>query len=222
MDSFIAEGWVLLPELLTPAELECLGLALERCEGAAHQQGPKRQARRDDAGSHPLMNLHEWEPAFAALLGRAPLPRILSLLFGHDPFLASMNARVVEPGEASQGLHRDTPGSRSTYEHPQLIQVVWMLDGFQKRNGGTRVISGSHRWAWARRPVACDVRHLKTIRANAGSALVFDGRIWHGSGLNHTTARRRAVFAQYRSLDWGEYHVKPRPPRTAIRARLRE
>jgi ectoine hydroxylase-related dioxygenase (phytanoyl-CoA dioxygenase family) len=69
-----------------------------------------------------------------------------------------------------------------------------MLDDFNDANGGTRLVPGSHL-----DPGRTDYALEDTVAAEgpAGSALVFDGRLTHGTGANVTEAQERVAVLTY-------------------------
>src|SRR5579871_5073148 len=77
---------------------------------------------------------------------------------------------------------------------PVVANIMWMLDDFTDENGGTRLIPGSHL-----RPRQADDTPDRTVAAEApaGSALVFDGRLLHGTGANRTRAMHRHGLLTY-------------------------
>ena len=44
---------------------------------------------------------------------------------------------------------------------------------------------------------AHDPAHAVTLSLAAGDAVLFDSMVWHRSGVNSTTAFRRALYSQY-------------------------
>jgi ectoine hydroxylase-related dioxygenase (phytanoyl-CoA dioxygenase family) len=76
-----------------------------------------------------------------------------------------------------------------------VANIAWMLDDFTEDNGGTRLVPGSH-LVRERGDYALE----QTIAAEgpAGSALIFDGRLVHGTGANLTKdEERRAILSYY-------------------------
>lgn len=75
--------------------------------------------------------------------------------------------------------------------------VIWMLDDFTESNGATRIVPGSHRAG--RHPRPSDENQASIIQAcaPAGSALITDGRVWHGTGANTGTSNRNAVLSTF-------------------------
>jgi ectoine hydroxylase-related dioxygenase (phytanoyl-CoA dioxygenase family) len=76
---------------------------------------------------------------------------------------------------------------------------MWMMDDFTDANGATRIVPGSHAEARNADPEA--VGRTVPVEAPAGTAMVFDGRVWHGTGANATDVRRHGILAYY-SVPW--------------------
>jgi ectoine hydroxylase-related dioxygenase (phytanoyl-CoA dioxygenase family) len=124
--------------------------------------------------------------------------RMMGELLGPKFLLSSLTANIARPGGAPMRLHSDQGYVDFWTEKPLVANVLFMLDDFTEPNGATRVVPGSHR-----------VRELRSwapeetvaAEAPAGSVMVFDGRLAHGTGANRTESEvRRAVLA---------YHCRP-------------
>ena len=125
----------------------------------------------------------------------------------------------IQPGETVQALHRDDPawihppiqtaathrdkadtrGNASDTATQLEVVVLYALSNFTAENGGTRIVPGSHRWPYDRKP-----REHEIIAAEmpAGSALYYLGKTLHGGGPNTTRdVLRRGLFLGF-SLGW--------------------
>ena len=69
-----------------------------------------------------------------------------------------------------------------------MINLLVMLDDFRADNGATWLLSGSHQHAQAPEQFATEAQQ---ICAPAGSLLLFDARLWHAAGHNHSPWPRR-------------------------------
>jgi ectoine hydroxylase-related dioxygenase (phytanoyl-CoA dioxygenase family) len=124
--------------------------------------------------------------------------RFMGELLGPRFLLSSLTANIARPGGAPMYLHADQGYVDFWTEKPLVANVLFMLDDFTEANGATRVVPGSH--------LARDLRRWapeETVPAEgpAGSAMVFDGRLTHGTGANRTEGEaRRAILA---------YHCRP-------------
>jgi len=163
---------------------------------------------------------------FAQLFEHSLVVRLMTLLLGPDYQLSASDGRIVHPGNTLQRLHTDQwfipktvmPGERAPSpgritrsdegiseaviaDHPiqpcMKANVIWMLTEFTVANGATRVTPRSHWTGKQPDPAASD--NIETIPAvgPAGSALVLDGRTWHGAGVNRTNDSRVALATSY-------------------------
>lgn len=87
---------------------------------------------------------------------------------------------------------------------------MWAVDDFGEENGGTRVVTGSHRWLDDREPGQAEA--ISAVMPS-GSALFYLGETFHGGGANRTQHPRLGVVLEY-SLGWlrqeeNQYLVTP-------------
>lgn len=113
--------------------------------------------------------------------------------------LALTQAVRVHPGSAAQGLHRDD--NVFPFLHPRPPSVVfgmWALSEFDRDNGATRVIPGSHRWG---DDEEADERLAIAADMSPGSLLLWEGATFHGAGANQTNRVRSGALIGY-NLGW--------------------
>lgn len=120
--------------------------------------------------------------------------RVARHVLGEDYLLSSITANIARPGNVPQGLHADQQYVREPWPYPVTVQLVWMLDDFTLTNGSTRVVPGTHRLGVA--PNTDDVSTTSVV-GPAGSAVLVDGRLWHGAGQNNTDVPRIGILAYY-------------------------
>jgi Phytanoyl-CoA dioxygenase (PhyH) len=97
--------------------------------------------------------------------------------------------RDVGAAEAAQRLHRDV----TAYPLPLaygivMVNLILAVDDFTAENGATVVAPGSHQSAQRSGPF--DDAVLMPAVMEAGSALVYDGRLVHGAGANRSGGGR--------------------------------
>ena len=147
---------------------------------------------------------------------------ILSLVrgvLGKDLLLACLTANIARPGGVAMGLHTDQwwmplagdpadppvqPGSitRTSFQEgrgrglmlspPMVVNVAFMLTDFTAENGATRIVPGSH--VYARQPGPEDEGTDIPATGKAGDAMIFDGRLFHGTGANTTADEERIAL----------------------------
>lgn len=206
-------GYVILPSLLTPAEVETV-----RSELAPHLQ---------HFGRNPFEG-HKTQRVYA-LLAKAPSiaplvehPDVLALI---DHFLAPSYllwgglAINKHPGEVRQDYHvDDEAGAPPRPRPPQGVSTMWALDDFTESNGATEIIPGSHLWGPDETAAPEDARTFKAVMP-AGSCLVWLGTLFHRGGANRTDTTRLGITLQYCQpwLRQIENMVLAVPPETAAR-----
>ncbi len=158
------------------------------------------------------------------LLAQPTVRAVVGHVLGADYLLSSYGANIAKPGGIAMNLHTDqwwmpepihrnpnpVPAGSLTRElsnrvddHPAMIappvvvNVMWMLNDFSEEIGATRIVPRSH--LYGRRPDAERDKDVVSIPAEgvAGSAMLFDGRIWHGTGANVSDQQRLGVLTTF-------------------------
>ncbi|MEM7413604.1 MAG: phytanoyl-CoA dioxygenase family protein [Myxococcota bacterium] len=94
------------------------------------------------------------------------------------------------PGAERQLLHRDEQvWPHVPQPHPELqLASVIALERFDRENGGTCVVPGSHRWPRDRQPTEDEIA---VAEMEAGSAVLYLGSTIHAGGANTSAERGR-------------------------------
>lgn len=163
-------------------------------------------------------------PSFRSLLRHPDVLQLARSLLGSAMLLSSHGANIAREGGVEMPLHTDqwwmpppvlpdvpdVPVGAIERDHvpnapastPQMIaptaavNVIWMLVDFTEQNGATRVVPGSHLRAAYPADGLGEEEVVHAI-APAGTALVIDGRIWHGTGANTGGGDRLAVLTTF-------------------------
>jgi ectoine hydroxylase-related dioxygenase (phytanoyl-CoA dioxygenase family) len=197
-------GYCLIADALDAATLARISArvdeqaAREAAAGVGHFEG----AMADGSPGHPVQRLYALMNKgqdFIDLLDHPLIDAVIPERLGGDCVLSTFFTIAAGPGCAPLGLHFDqisiVPVVR---EFAVGYNLVFFLDDFTDANGATRVIPGSHRDA--NRLAPADILSMDgTIAAEApaGTALIFDSRLWHGTGANRTGGKRRGLFLYY-------------------------
>ncbi len=183
------DGYVILPDLLSPAELDAIraGVAplLDRV-GRNNFEGHTTQRVYSVLNKTRTCDVIADHPRVLALLDRLFLPNYL---------LSMLQVINILPGEQAQMLHTDDgfypiPRPRAALG----AATIWAIDDFTAENGATDIIPGSHTWG-DRIPDGTEER--QPVVMSAGSCVFFIGTLWHGGGANRSDAPRLALTAQY-------------------------
>ena len=164
---------------------------------------------------------------FLDILELDHLYEMVSYVLGEEIQLSSFSANTAKPGGIKMNLHTDQwwapeptrPGRRnlpvgsmtrtrfdidpertdaSEMIAPAAVSnVLIMMDPFTDANGGTRLVPGSH--LAGRHPDPIRDADVETVAAEgpAGTAIITDGRVWHGTGDNHSNGSRTAMILTY-------------------------
>ncbi len=162
---------------------------------------------------------------FVELLYNERVLAMVKLLLGEHFLLSSHGANIAKQGGVEMPLHTDQwwmpapvapapnplpVGSITRQETPRppdavppvvapcaCVNVLWYLRDFDERTGSTRVLPGSH--LSGRQPREADdvPEQVVSVAGRAGTVLVIDGRIWHGTGANVTPHDRLTVITTF-------------------------
>ncbi|HEX5263370.1 MAG TPA: phytanoyl-CoA dioxygenase family protein [Phenylobacterium sp.] len=161
---------------------------------AFHDDGLTLQAN-PRAPNQRVWNLINKGEVFRRLALNEVARGLVARLLGPDALLFSMTANIACKGGKAQALHGDQVFAPAETPYPLVANCLWMLDAFTPDNGATRVAPGTHmarRWpSWNE-----SVETFPAIGPK-GALMVWDGRLWHGTGANRTEAPRRGLLAAY-------------------------
>jgi ectoine hydroxylase-related dioxygenase (phytanoyl-CoA dioxygenase family) len=191
-------GIARVADALSPAEVSAL---MERLVDQAAAEREAGVAFIDGGGANQrVWNLPSKGVGFRDLL-RKPLVRALARhVLDGDYCLSSHTANITGPGGEAMVLHSDQGYTPRSIDLALTMNVMWMLVDFTDDNGATRLVPGSHR-VGAEPPREGDVPTIAGV-GPAGTALVFDGRIWHGTGANTTADQHRYGVLTYFCRPW--------------------
>ena len=122
------------------------------------------------------------------------IEQIMDETLGKGWICHSFLSNGSDPGGYPQGLHIDQGPLLPwvTEEAPALFNTMYIPQDINEKNGGTLVIPGSHRilieagsgGKVGKLPPAIN------LEAKAGTIMLFDGRMLHGTGVNRTDKQR--------------------------------
>ena len=196
-----AFGFCIVPDVLPAQRLARVRDALYRAAAEDRARGREQKFRLDyahDETNQRVWNLLSRDPVFTDLVEHALALDLVKSVVGWPALLGNISANITGPGGGEMVLHADQTFVPEPWPAgPQGVNVAWCLDDFTDENGATRIVPGSHRWN--RKPMAEEAASASVaLEAPAGSFIVMESRVWHKTGHNRTTDRRRAgIFAWY-------------------------
>ena len=122
------------------------------------------------------------------------IEQLLDETLGKGWICHSFLANGADPGGYPQGLHIDQGPLLPwiTEQAPALVNTMYIPEDVNEINGGTLMIPGSHR-ALIAAGSGGEIGELPpavNLEAPAGTIMVFDGRVLHGTGVNRSQQRR--------------------------------
>lgn len=147
-----------------------------------------------------VFNLHNKHIDFMRLINHSfTMPIIGALLQkgsynDSEPYIYTGSSGRSPSFDSEQQLHIDSrvPGCNLALQ----AQCLWLLDEFNEENGATRVVPRSHQYKF----YPDNGKHYPEeviITAPAGSVIIFNGGLWHGSSKKHNHENRWAVIVSY-------------------------
>jgi ectoine hydroxylase-related dioxygenase (phytanoyl-CoA dioxygenase family) len=129
-----------------------------------------------------------------AVQGGRVIEQLLDETLGKGWICHSFLANGADPGGYPQGMHIDQGPLLPwlTEQAPALVNSMYIPEDVNEVNGGTLIIPGSHH-ALIEAGSGGSIGKLPpavNLEAPAGTVMVFDGRVLHGTGINHSNKQR--------------------------------
>ena len=202
------------------------------CERKLHNH--KNPANMDSVNQWVGMLLNKGE-VFMELVEHELCMGLMEYLLGEDYLVSCVDAQIQHPGAGDMPLHTDqwwmptpisaedirvAPSSFKRGENGSVewrkpsgkitnlaeANVMWFVTDFKEENGATRIVPGSH--ISGNQPDPSIPHKVPSIPATgpAGTAIAFDGRIWHSGAANHTQESRYGITTaccgpQFRTIE---------------------
>jgi ectoine hydroxylase len=211
LEQYARDGFLILPELFSPAEVEVLRRPLARLFA---EDVPENFRERDSGVVRTAMGLHLRDETYAKAVRHPRLLEPAMQILGDERLYiqqVKVNAKAAFEGEVWQ-WHYDfaTHHAEDGVPAPLALNLHILLDEVSEFNGPLWFIAGSHRhgpvpaaldtrstsyplWCVGREDVARLVGDGDIVSATgpAGTALVFGDSLVHGSPPNMSPWERR-------------------------------
>ncbi|MDO8544714.1 MAG: phytanoyl-CoA dioxygenase family protein [Opitutaceae bacterium] len=189
-------GYCLIADALSGGQVATLR---ERLVEQAAAEGEIGRGAFDGGAGTPnqrVWNLINKGRVFRELILHPLVGEFMAHLLGPDFILSSLTANIAGPGGEPMLLHRDQGYVPFHTPEALVANIAWMLDDVTADNGGTRLVPRSHQSA---QPLENpnDLGQAIAAEGPAGTALVFDGRVLHGTGPNVSRAKRHVLLSYF-------------------------
>lgn len=248
--SFDANGFGIVEELLTPAEVAEFSAEIDRLAGDPALQGDDRViVEKSSNRVRSVFEVHRLSGAIADLVRESRVAGLARQVLGSDVYIHQSRVNYM-PGFRGTGFywHSDfeTWHAEDGMPAPRAVSLSIALTNNYPINGSLMVMPGSHRTfvpctgstpAEHYReslqeqeigvPTHADIDALANrygitqFTGSAGSALLFDSNIMHGSSNNITPFPRSNIFLVFNSVEntLVEPFAAPAPRPTYIASR---
>jgi len=204
IQKFDDEGYLIVEDAIEPGLLGQLNEAVDRVEAKERTE----QGLSPDKVLSKFRTIAE-DDIFLELLDNPKTFPLLWDILGWN-IQHYISHLIIYPPEdkagdiRSGGWHQD--GGRPVPEmerpHPRLSLKIsyWLSDVDTPENGAMTIVPGGHKYD--SRPPACDSGEgILPVCVKAGTAVLFDRRMWHRRGFNTSDITRRVLFVGY-SYRW--------------------
>ena len=119
--------------------------------------------------------------------------QLLTEAMGAGWICTSLIASISLKGGVPQALHQDQGAIAPDSKHPMSVNILTPITDVDETNGGTLIIPGSHVVLSDAVRTGTPVGKLPpaiNVDAKAGTMVLTDGRLLHGTGINHTDEPR--------------------------------
>ncbi len=180
------DGLTVVPAVLDATEVALLRTELEK----AIAEDARDRPNVFDSGM--VHNCMVRGPRMAALLDQPLMHAYLDAAFSDTCIVYAYQSSSLTPSQGNYGsrVHVDSP--RFVPDYATNIGIIFALDDFTERNGGTHYLKGSHK--------SPELPDSKSFYANAsrayckaGDMILFHGRLVHAAGVNHTERTRHGL-----------------------------
>ena len=208
------DGYAIIPNVITQKDCKifCDQLNSDYKKYSKFYASPgmvKKTSMQAKSLEKTVFNLHNKNTNWFKLFQHPVVIKILDILLkegsyrDNEPYyLNNISARSPLKRSHNQQLHIDSglPGVNYLLK----VNALWCLNDFNKSNGTTTVLPGSHK----KKNYPNDHKtynKLKYLKAKAGSVIIFDGNLWHGGSGGKTTDSDRWGLI----LGYARWWIKP-------------
>ena len=190
ISEFRLKGVTVIPKALQQNVVELLKLELEAAIGEDNQIRP------DVFDSGMIHNCMVRGPNMLKLLELPIMDHYLTELFSANCIVYAYQSSSLQPNSGNYGsrMHVDTP--RFIENYITNVGVIFPLNDFTEKNGATYYLESSH--LSENMPTEQEFHdNSQRLLASAGDMIIFNARLVHAAGINHTNEARHALTINF-------------------------
>ncbi|WP_293680933.1 phytanoyl-CoA dioxygenase family protein [uncultured Phenylobacterium sp.] len=190
-------GYCLVKDALTPDRTQALRKRLRQQADGEKAAGVGSFDGGPDGPNQRVWTLINKGREFEDLLDDPLIDEFVPDLLGDHAIIFSYSANIAGPGGQPQILHYDQISVQPPIPDVMVgLNIAYFLDDVTEANGGTRLAPCS-----GQRGMAPDdpfsIEGTIAAEGPAGTALLWDSRIWHGTGANRTDGLRHVILLYF-------------------------
>ncbi len=203
--AFHRDGFAVIGDALTEEQLAYARQGTERVMG--RNSGPDGTGGGRGGRRYTFGNQAD-QPQWLILIDLPTTRSLLDAIFGDSQYgytVVRVGGDYSLPGAADQELHVH---QEADFRHlppgvAPLVVVSFPMVDFTSKTGATRIIAGTQRTMEPPPALQDEPQWMKDshVFAPAGSAIVWDSRLWHAGSANRSD-QKRAYMAVYYAQHW--------------------
>lgn len=211
LDSYRQRGYVLLPRVLDPSEVDRLRHAISRVaerrpEAVLHNAG--------DGLPRLVFGPHQLEESYGRVVSSRRVLEPAAQLLDGQVYVHQTKVTLNTPqGGEGWPWHQDYAfwRTRDNIPGPHMLSAAVFLDDVTHVNGPLFIVPGSHQGPVLETGTgvldkdaiaeSCAANGIDVPLGPAGSVLYFDGKAVHGSSTNISPLNRRILYITYNRVD---------------------
>ena len=216
--SFEANGYVVVPGLFSPSDMESIERWTDEVTSMPEMPGKQMVYYEDDLRrpGHRLLsrieNFCPFHTHFNDFLTAGPVVDLVSSLMGDPVVLFKEKINFKMPGADGFKAHQDVQAGWDNYA-PLHVTMLLSIDEATPENGCLSILPGAHRTGllgthWAPLEGHDDDERYLLCPTQPGDVIFFDSYVPHRSAPNITQAARRVLYVSYNLANEGDHRVQ--------------
>jgi ectoine hydroxylase-related dioxygenase (phytanoyl-CoA dioxygenase family) len=190
-------GYGFVKNALSPGQVEILKKAVKQQAAGEVEAGVAAKDGGPNTPNQRIWTLINKGQEFHDLLEHELIDEIVPDFLGEHALIHSYSANIARPGNSPMVLHTDQVAIQPPVRSLAFgLNIMWYLTDITADNGATRIFPASHIG-----DIAPDdpfsIEGTLPAEAPAGTALVFESRLWHATGPNKQTSGERPVILMF-------------------------